>query len=379
MNSTPPKTYAQLLLPRGNGYPMWRPEPSETLPEHAKLGVDVGDVGLITEDGGFDFLFNIFLPADHPINTPRGVPEGFIPLPKQPYQILHNSAHHSSREPISSNGARTLRINFDSTFQSPGSAITGGAGIELKFSRSSGAVLMLPKGAGRTDYQARLTLKEYATQNAESWYQFATGPPLGREVRNGDLYLVRGVDKTTDWQLGAFSRDTEEQNFSIQFITAGVADSKLRMARSVEEEGVFTAREMDQSQISERPNQTVFIRGLKIRLRGFTRARLGIGKVKAGVQDIHDLSPSEVLERGQGSVTSLYSMVTSLTRAQAEHPSDIINEYLLATCQEARVAITDDDEWCSILRESDDKIPDKYQLITRIKQKYDICVNADSG
>jgi hypothetical protein len=42
-------------------------------------GVRVGDVGLFTESGAFDFLFNICVPRDDPIN-PRNLPENFIPI-----------------------------------------------------------------------------------------------------------------------------------------------------------------------------------------------------------------------------------------------------------------------------------------------------------
>ena len=42
-------------------------------------GVRVGDVGIFTENGGFDFLFNICVPRDDPIN-PGKLPENFIPI-----------------------------------------------------------------------------------------------------------------------------------------------------------------------------------------------------------------------------------------------------------------------------------------------------------
>ena len=39
-------------------------------------GIRIGDVGLVTPTGSFDFLFNACLPADHPIN-PRVLPNNF--------------------------------------------------------------------------------------------------------------------------------------------------------------------------------------------------------------------------------------------------------------------------------------------------------------
>jgi hypothetical protein len=59
---------------------MWSTEPSSTLPSvYRRRGIAIGDVGILTAFGAFDFLFNICLPADHPINQ-QGIPEGFSPL-----------------------------------------------------------------------------------------------------------------------------------------------------------------------------------------------------------------------------------------------------------------------------------------------------------
>jgi hypothetical protein len=54
---------------------MWVPKLPDNLPrEYHDRGADIGDVGIITDDGVFDFLFSICLPADHPINLGRTPP-----------------------------------------------------------------------------------------------------------------------------------------------------------------------------------------------------------------------------------------------------------------------------------------------------------------
>ncbi|EEB95278.1 hypothetical protein MPER_05775, partial [Moniliophthora perniciosa FA553] len=73
--------YARLLLPKRKGYPLWRPDVAASLPtEYQEKGVSIGDVGVITEEGGFQYFFNILLPADHPCNGAERVPPDFVPL-----------------------------------------------------------------------------------------------------------------------------------------------------------------------------------------------------------------------------------------------------------------------------------------------------------
>ncbi|KAJ7798016.1 hypothetical protein B0H13DRAFT_1516052, partial [Mycena leptocephala] len=61
--------YSNQLLRQKRGFPLYVPGPRQTLPEeYRKSGVAIGDVGRITPEGSFDFFFNIYLAADHPIN-----------------------------------------------------------------------------------------------------------------------------------------------------------------------------------------------------------------------------------------------------------------------------------------------------------------------
>jgi hypothetical protein len=79
----PPKDneiYERLLRRKGRGFALYVPQPNRRLPiAYQRMGIRIGDVGIITPDGGFSFLFNICVPHDDPIN-PRILPEDFSPL-----------------------------------------------------------------------------------------------------------------------------------------------------------------------------------------------------------------------------------------------------------------------------------------------------------
>ncbi|KAE9396979.1 hypothetical protein BT96DRAFT_798736, partial [Gymnopus androsaceus JB14] len=62
--------YARQLMTEKRGYPLWRPQDHDPrLPDiYKQNGVHIGDVGILNEFGGFDYLFNACHPADHPLN-----------------------------------------------------------------------------------------------------------------------------------------------------------------------------------------------------------------------------------------------------------------------------------------------------------------------
>ena len=84
--------YAEQLVGRGYGLPLWRPEPANPLDE-----VEIGDVGYISE-GEFIRLFNATKPADHSLNS-RGVPKGFTVLEPSAW-LLRSEEQHLPPGPI---------------------------------------------------------------------------------------------------------------------------------------------------------------------------------------------------------------------------------------------------------------------------------------
>ena len=78
-----------------HGHPLWIPQPNMRLsPSYRRQGVSIGDVGIFTSGGGFDFLFNVCLPAGHP-NNPNVLPEGFSCLVLEPSDVCEFRAHSS--------------------------------------------------------------------------------------------------------------------------------------------------------------------------------------------------------------------------------------------------------------------------------------------
>ena len=76
-----------------HGFPLWIPQPNMTLPRsYQQQGVSIGDVGIFTSDGGFDFLFNVCLPVGDTSN-PGELPEGFSPFHLKPTDVCKFRAH----------------------------------------------------------------------------------------------------------------------------------------------------------------------------------------------------------------------------------------------------------------------------------------------
>ncbi|THV01829.1 hypothetical protein K435DRAFT_654536, partial [Dendrothele bispora CBS 962.96] len=174
-----------MLYPKGHGYPLWTPELNGKTPsEYREDGIKVGDVGFITQDGGFEFLFNITLPKGHKIHQEwRGVPENFIPLDldlRGGFQL------------------RRIRSQEEDTFIAEVQSnlpIDTNIGFQLHSRHSEGAALLLPQGASRTDYMMTGSLHDFAAAHAETWYRYFQ--KLGYfDVQNGSLYVISGFLKT---------------------------------------------------------------------------------------------------------------------------------------------------------------------------------------
>ncbi|KAG6829419.1 hypothetical protein H0H92_004565 [Tricholoma furcatifolium] len=312
------QVYARQLLPKRHGYPLWVPEPYGNSVVYRTKGVRIGDVGYVTEDGGFESLFNVRASPSDPINH-RGVPEGFEQVDIPVEDIVHIPNFHQPGGVVTSDNTKKRSIDVDiSSPEIPGVSPGAGGGLQFTWASSEGAILHLPTGACRLTCPPEL-FRDVAFRGAKNWYRFANDT-LRRCVPNGSLYLITGCDKTTSWMVGAFSDKSSDSQASFNLSVAGCearvaysyswdtscpavfrTGTSIRSIDSLEalrQNGAIIAQD-DAVFAADAPNSAThcaFIRGYRIMLRTNPMTRMfgGAGKVEIG--SISSLSSKDIAQ-----------------------------------------------------------------------------------
>ncbi|KAJ4488093.1 hypothetical protein J3R30DRAFT_892546 [Lentinula aciculospora] len=381
--------YARLLLPRKRGYPLWEPKPDEHLPEeYRRIGVCIGDVGILNEFGGFDYLFNACLPADHPVNAGR-VPPDFKQLKGinarettkyarryRPGDHVPNHASQIHKTRISSPGGQQQISGIHSEVA---------AGLSFRSSATRGAFVVLPEGASQTDHQLYNKLYQYAAECARSWYTYVNGP-LARGAHNGSLYLVTGCDKARAWGVASFI-DARPDNVLLDVVpqepenAGGLPDYWFSTCNSA-------SSSSDSDNVFNNESGCIFLRGLKIAIQ--IPLFPMFSEVAAKVTPISQLGPDDCLPQSRSAHAlqwlqsyltpkydyKVYSDLTSdkhesglfsIVRQKEYHPSNVINDWILSH-SDVEVAITHDDDWASLIQDDEEEMPDNEDLIRRVRE-----------
>ncbi|KAJ4000706.1 hypothetical protein F5050DRAFT_1803898 [Lentinula boryana] len=142
------------------------PNESEFQPipeEFKKQGIRIGDVGILTTTGGFDYLFNTCLPRNDPANS-AGVPEGFEPLIVDQGRIAQWEDMYPPGSHVSSRWADIQVMPLpQSQAKIPGVPDEFGAGMLFAPRASTGALLILPEGATSTDHKSLDEFRDHAS------------------------------------------------------------------------------------------------------------------------------------------------------------------------------------------------------------------------
>ncbi|KAJ7140969.1 hypothetical protein C8R44DRAFT_239490 [Mycena epipterygia] len=215
--------YARLLFPKGYGYPLFHPQPFDDLPEPARrTGTRIGDVGVVTQDGSFDPIFNICLAASDPANR-FGVPQGFEQVVLGADHIATRDLCHLPGSDIANTTVSKKRLDVEAGFENNVFLPVGaGAVVEVSTNSKQTGLLLLPDGASRSDLRPLQLFRDYALKHTQSWYAFVNGD-LNRMIGNGDLYLVTGFTKSTSWSVAAVENYSGDGKVSLKLKAAQVS------------------------------------------------------------------------------------------------------------------------------------------------------------
>ncbi|KIM46832.1 hypothetical protein M413DRAFT_422275 [Hebeloma cylindrosporum] len=403
----PPKVnemYERLLRKKGRGFALYIPQPNRRLPiAYQRLGIHIGDVGFITPDGGFSFLFNICVPRDHAIN-PRDLPQDFSPLsPALATQV--DVAEFSQFNPGSYLASASMeRKENDSNTN----------GLHFETHASEGAVLTMPEGATSLDLNNELSFSDYLEANVRKWYEFVRRV-RGKRIRNGELRLVIGCDKTTAWGIATVSGMSQQRTSKLKFKPLDIASSSSTTTYTWESSGMVEEKvgpdsrdiEVLRSNDDDGPdmtyhNQCLFVRTMTATLGNDDWAEFEGNLGKTTVEDSRFSSPTDLnplpgmwpsgssntkysnqFGSHQGTYgTQSYSLskkgrVTISTMPDSStpyHPSDVLNQQLLQKFPDCKMVITKDHAWLSTFREDEEMVSDPEQLLEKVLASHDVRV-----
>ncbi|KAK0433389.1 uncharacterized protein EV420DRAFT_1754919 [Desarmillaria tabescens] len=373
--------YTKEFIHKCRGYPFWHPEPDSFAPDEFQIrGILPGDVGIINKDGGFDFLFSIFGNADGLVvgNAPPGLQP--LPTPDQPevqaYPELWNVLKNVPAESF------------------PGIVDTGVA-FDVSTSEDPTAILHLPNYSTRYETMNEAFFQNYARQYGVSWYNHANGT-LGRNVRNGFLYLVTGCDKTATWGNAVIRKTDWSFTFYLKCTLENVDGETVKVANewiddAGVEDGLFPNPYATYPYPIGLQNQCIFAQGFTISLseKLFRKTWLAVPHfIKGSPEDRlpsfdsnkvpHPPSDgktrfSTYLSSFIGSKTVLNNSDSDQRRMMAENadshgsfiaevpefpplgnqilnPSMVMNEYLLSKDPSLEIVVTHDKEWMDVMK-----------------------------
>ncbi|PBK66406.1 hypothetical protein ARMSODRAFT_1048373 [Armillaria solidipes] len=259
MEQRPHVLYTTHLIRKGHGYPFWYPEPDSSRPAaYTERGVHPGDVGILNDIGGFDYLFNIFSDADDPVNN-GNVPPNFHPLRpsnSEPLRVIPGCYGYN---------VTSAEVNY--------TEISAGISADaIGTTKEAAAILCLPNSATKHEILNKAAIKAYATANGAAWYNYVNGPQyLGREAPNGSLYVVTGCDKTDSWGTAAVSKPSHSRSVRLSFIAAGMAGGDIRASHAWSagfsaDTRVYPLPSTSYPYPVDRKNQCIFARGFTLSL-----------------------------------------------------------------------------------------------------------------
>ncbi|KAI0685048.1 hypothetical protein BC835DRAFT_1291221 [Cytidiella melzeri] len=270
------EVYAEQLLSKAHGLPLWIPEPS-------KFGeVLIGDVGYVY-DGSFYRLFNVTHPQDHDVNQ-GGVPDNFDVLTYDSC-LLHRVDQYLDAGVICSKSVKRMNVVASGS----SSVIDAGLGYRFSCAHDQGALLILKSPASQEVVHPNCAFRDYMRLHHDTWCEFARA--RGLDIEPDHIILVRGWVKTSEWAVAAFtdSGKNHEVHFDAQagpFAKASFSVSySSAVSTSVEHRTGPVKGSLSAGTECPMPqDQCVFLSYYEMKSRGFWSKK----KIKAAAEPLDD-------------------------------------------------------------------------------------------
>ncbi|KAL0569180.1 hypothetical protein V5O48_012788 [Marasmius crinis-equi] len=407
---TESQRYESLLLGCRLGYPLWEPSPRCT-PDGEYL-LNIGDVGVFCDGLPFYTFFNITQPSDSTANR-DGIPEGVDPpCVIQPRWLTVKEKYHEKQR----------------TFFQPKGAISqqrvqdrdGSRVFTFDLSHKEGALLALPQGGTLTNLQRTEEFKGRVKRYWRQWFNFADDQSDLDDHQA--LYVLTGVERCSTWAIAVWdsmSSHACENPGSLELSidqSSGSFSWSLPPARCVTQ-----SYNIPPSSEDNELKQSVFVRGFWIN-RSDGKIGSGPPPMRSGGPGGENKDEGDTdSDRHRGNYKHLRSSShphgssTSNTPPTSQpaskhghsessgspvelrvedldlcisddHPCQIINRFALVLISKARPALLDagcvafshDDDWMSIVKESDSEFPTKIEIVRRVCSQFKFVVGEDS-
>jgi hypothetical protein len=89
--------------------------------------------------------------------------------------------------------------------------------LYFETSASEGAVLTMPEGAVSLDLENDAGFSDYLEANVWKWYEYVSRVRGRRDIRNGQIRLVIGCDKTTTWGIATVPGMSQQSTTKLRF------------------------------------------------------------------------------------------------------------------------------------------------------------------
>jgi hypothetical protein len=133
-----------------------------------------------------------------------------------------------------------------------------GVGFQFTFSRTSGAILALPRGCASSTYCAIDFLKNYIERHARNWFHFVDEVTL---ESHRELRIITSVHHAPSWALAVQSSAQTSAEFSLRLNVSGAGggSGKFNLTWAASNSGEYRVCSEEQCSPDALWNQAVFV------------------------------------------------------------------------------------------------------------------------